>query len=214
MHRSAKVKHRLGLKGGVHVGANYRCWRKPQLAQRYLITHYTCMTRVLFWLVVSIAITTGACGGKTAVPATVPNPGAAGGSSAALVPATDGGVTKPPTKGMPGSAAGATCTPKTCVYHAGVAGYYNCLAGAAGACTHFGGSCTPADRCMFDAATMLHKNCTKPGDGTCEIFSASCNPAPGCWFDAKDGLFRRCTAGAGGACSKWGELCSPASTAE
>ena len=172
------------------------------------------MIRALFWLGVSIVITTGACVGKTAAPATVSTPGAAAGRRGVVGPATKSDATTPspasPSNITPGMAAGAPCTATTCVFHAGVAGYYNCLAGAAGACTHFGGSCTPADRCMFDAATKLYKNCTKPGDGICETFGATCNPAPGCWFDAKDGLFRTCTASAGGTCTQWGELCSPA----
>ncbi len=195
------------MRGRVEVGgANYRCWRKPQLAQRGTITQYRRMIRALIWLGVSIVITTGACGGGTATPAT-------SAIGAARASANGGPSNQPPVaaaNATPGSAAGATCAPATCVFHAGVAGYYSCLAGAAGACTHFGGSCVPTDRCMFDAPAKLYKHCSNPVDGTCETFGATCNPAPGCWFDAKDGLFRTCTAAAGGMCSKWGELCSPA----
>ena len=175
------------------------------------------MMRALIWLGVSVALTTGACGGKSATPTTVPVTAvAADAGSGSSVPAADGGVAKTPSTTSanvtPGNAAGTTCALVSCVFHAGVAGYYNCLAGAAGACTHFGGSCTPADRCMFDSAAKSYKNCNNPSDGTCDAFGAACNPKPGCWFDPKDGLFRLCSAAAGGTCSKWGELCSPAAT--
>ncbi len=173
--------------------------------------------RALFCFGVSVALTTGACGGKAASPTTVPVTAAVAdaGDESPVPSAADSATKTPPAtsaKVTPGIAAGTSCVPASCVFHAGVAGYFNCLAGAAGACTHFGGSCTPADRCMFDPAAKSYKNCNNPSDGTCDTFGAACNPKPGCWFDPNDGLFRTCATSVGGTCSKWGELCSPAAT--
>jgi hypothetical protein len=166
---------------------------------------HVAMTRFLWLLLVIVAGTS--CGGKNASNQTATKPATPAETTSAVPKTTDGHNAK---SGNVPMAPGAEYKAPTCVYHAGVASYANCLAGADGACTHFGGSCAPADKCMFDAASKLNKTCSKLSDGTCEEFAAPCNPAPGCWFDSKDNLFRSCSSATGGACTKWGGLCSPA----
>jgi hypothetical protein len=101
------------------------------------------------------------------------------------------------------------CPSPTCVYHAGGAAYFTCLAGGAGMCFHFGGPCAPPDSCMYDAADRTYKSCAKPVEGACAHYGAACAPASKCMFDPADGLHHRCDAAAGGKCTSYGALCAP-----
>ncbi len=101
------------------------------------------------------------------------------------------------------------CPAPTCVYHAGGAAYFNCLAGGAGMCFHFGAPCAPADSCMYDPADRAYKQCAKPVEGTCAQFGAGCAPASKCMFDPADGLHHHCDAAPGGKCTAYGALCAP-----
>lgn len=97
----------------------------------------------------------------------------------------------------------------TCVYHAGTAEYFSCLAGGAGVCFHFGRPCSPSDGCMYDAADRTYKQCSQIVEGQCQAWGAACAPASRCMFSPADGLHHTCDDVAGGTCRKYGALCAP-----
>jgi hypothetical protein len=101
------------------------------------------------------------------------------------------------------------CPSPTCAFHAGVSGYFTCLASGAGACFHFGPSCAPSDACMYDPADRSYKQCARASEGQCQQWGAGCAPATRCMFNPSDGLHHRCEDVAGGACKRYGALCAP-----
>lgn len=102
------------------------------------------------------------------------------------------------------------CGDDPCVLHAGAATYHRCLAGAAGACFHYGARCEPADACMIDLATGTFRHCDEPVEGRCGRWGDTCEPAGRCLLDPSDGLYRTCDQVVGGRCQGYGELCDPA----
>jgi hypothetical protein len=101
------------------------------------------------------------------------------------------------------------CPTPTCAFHAGVGGYFTCLAGGAGACFHFGAPCAPQDQCMYDPSDRSYKQCTRPSEGTCLAWGATCAPATKCMFNPADGLSHQCDEVSGGGCKRYGALCAP-----
>ena len=104
-----------------------------------------------------------------------------------------------------------SCEVNSCAYHAGADGYFTCLAGGAGACFHFGGTCAPQDRCMYNAATKRYATCDDISEGKCQRFGKACSPSTGCWFTPADGLHHACEKADAehGTCNKVGALCAP-----
>lgn len=102
------------------------------------------------------------------------------------------------------------CGDDPCVFHTGAGTYHRCLAGAAGACFHYGARCEPEDGCMIDAATATFRRCEEPGEGRCARFADPCQPAGTCVLDPADGLYRTCDSLVDGRCQRYGELCDPA----
>lgn len=116
--------------------------------------------------------------------------------------------------GGPGPAAPAVareigCPSPTCALHPGTGRYYTCTSSGAGACTHFGPACTPADACMYDPGDRTYKQCTRASEGSCQAWGQACVPASKCMFDAADGHHRRCDDAAPGTCRRYGALCTP-----
>ena len=133
-------------------------------------------------------------------------------------PTKTGGPAKPPPAGKANAGAGPSapivlpaigCPTPSCVFHAGAAAYFTCLAGGAGACFHFGAACAPADACMYDPADRTYKHCARMTEGACEQWGAACAPASKCMFSAADGLHHTCDDVAGGGCKRYGALCAP-----
>ena len=134
---------------------------------------------------------------------------ATGGGGQTHPVATESGATAGSAATAPVPVADVGCPTPTCVFHAGAAAYFTCLAGGAGACFHFGGPCTPADSCMYDPAARTYKQCSKPVEGQCTQWGAACAPASACMFDPADGLHHHCDQATGGACARYGALCAP-----
>jgi hypothetical protein len=101
------------------------------------------------------------------------------------------------------------CPAPTCAFHAGVSGYFTCLASGAGMCFHFGPSCAPTDSCMYDPADRSYKQCARSIEGTCQQWGTACAPATRCMFNPSSGLHHRCDEVAGGGCRRYGALCAP-----
>ncbi len=132
--------------------------------------------------------------------------------------AAGSGSAAPKLPGRPGKGSAAApvgdapdigCLTTSCVFHAGAAAYFTCLAGGAGACFHFGGPCTPADACMYDPGDRTYKQCGKPVEGACTQWGAACAPRSACMFDPADGLHHHCDEPGAGTCKRYGALCSP-----
>lgn len=148
-----------------------------------------------------------------------PGGGATGGGAVDGTPSAgggggDAGSAAPPVASKPGKPlldpAGQACVQPSCAYHAGVGGYFFCLAGGAGSCFHFGSPCEPPEACMFEAASRTFKRCAEVVEGKCQRFGAACEPRGTCWYRAEDRLYRECLDRKPGACARWGDLCAPA----
>lgn len=150
-----------------------------------------------------IVLVIAACGGH--------NPDVKSGTSSgsAHVSGSESGAGSAKPVGPVASVPEVGCLAPSCVFHAGGAAYFTCLAGGAGACFHFGGPCTPPDSCMYDPSSHDYKQCARPVEGTCAQWGGACAPKTACMFDPASGLHHHCDQIAGGTCKQYGALCSP-----
>lgn len=109
--------------------------------------------------------------------------------------------------GIPSS--GIACAVRTCMYHAGVDAYHQCLSGGAGRCFHYGSTCTPAHPCLYDRSVKGYRSCAQVAAGRCTQFGEPCDPPARCMYNPGDGLHHLCEAGSGGTCTRYGDLCDP-----